>query len=78
MRTTCYEIGGDVFSLAEIHNCIIRGKMPRPVSLKPPYVDVPRKSNAYRYYALEFVDPRISFVVVRPMRDMKLRFLPIH
>ncbi|CAB9508403.1 expressed unknown protein [Seminavis robusta] len=63
MRASCYEIGGDVFSLAEIQSCIIRGNMSRPVSPKPPYVDAPKKSNAYRFYALKFTDPRINFVL---------------
>lgn len=64
MRASCYEIGGDVFSLAEIQSCIIRGKMSRPVSPKPPYVDVQKKSNAYRYYALDYTDPRVNFILV--------------
>lgn len=65
MRASCYEIGGDVFSLAEIQSCIIRGNMSRPISPKPPYVDVSKKSNAYRYYALKYTDPRVNFVLVR-------------
>lgn len=63
MRTTCYEIGGDVFSLAELNNCVIRGNLSRAVSPKPPYIDAPRKSNAYRFYALERVDSRINLVL---------------
>lgn len=63
MRTTCYEIGGDVFSLAELNNCDIRGNLSRAVSPKPPYIDAPRKSNAYRFYALDRVDARINFVL---------------
>jgi hypothetical protein len=63
MRTTCYEIGGDIFSLAELNNCVIRGNLSRAVSPKPPYIDAPRKSNAYRFYALERVDTRINFVL---------------
>jgi hypothetical protein len=64
MRASCYEIGGDVFSLAEIQGCIIRGNMSRPISAKPPYVEVSKKSNAYRYYALQYTDPRVNFVLV--------------
>ena len=64
MRASCYEIGGDVFSLAEIQSCIIRGNMSRPVNPKPPYVDVSKKSNAYRFYALKYTDPRVNFVLV--------------
>ena len=63
MRCTCYEIGGDVFSLAELNCCVIRGGLSRPISPKNPYVDVPKKSNAYRFYALDRVDTRINFVL---------------
>lgn len=73
MRASCYEIGGDVFSLAELQSCIIRGNMSRPLSPKPPYVDVPKKSNAYRYYALDYIDPRVNFIVVRPSSLRSIR-----
>jgi hypothetical protein len=63
MRTTCYEIGGDVFSLAEIHSCIIRGKMSKPVHPKPPYIEAPKKSSSYRFYALDYTDPRVNFIL---------------
>jgi hypothetical protein len=63
MRTSCYEIGGDVFSLAELSCCVIRGKMSKPTSPKPPYIDAPKKSNAYRYYALDYADARVHFVL---------------
>lgn len=63
MRTSCYEIGGDVFSLAELHNCVICGKMSKLINPKPPYIDAPRKSNAYKYYALEYTDVRVHFVL---------------
>jgi Protein of unknown function, DUF547 len=63
MRTSCYEIGGDVFSLAELQCCVIRGKMSKPVAPKPPYIEPPKKSNAYRYYALGFTDCRVHFVL---------------
>ena len=64
MRTTSYEIGDDVFSLAEINASILRGKMSRPVNPKPPYIEAPKKSNAHRIYALEYSDARINFVLV--------------
>ena len=64
MRTMCYEIGDDVFSLAEINASILRGKMSRPLNPKPPYIEAPKKSNAYRLYALEYSDARINFVLV--------------
>jgi hypothetical protein len=64
MRTSCYEIGGDIFSLAEMHCCIIRGKMTRPVAPKPPYIDISKKSNAYRHYALSYTSPSaINFLL---------------
>lgn len=42
MLTSCYEIGGDVFSLAELYSCVIRGNMPRPITAKPPYIEAPK------------------------------------
>ena len=63
MRTNCYEIGGDVFSLAELQLCVIRGRMSRPVAPKAPFFDVPRKSQAFQYYALGFTSPLVNFVV---------------
>ena len=67
MRTSCYEVGGDVFSLAEIHCCIIRGNMPPPVASKSPYyVDVAKKANSYLRYALDFKEPTVNFILVSP------------
>lgn len=63
MRTSCYEIGGDVFSLAELYCCVLRGKMSKPVNPKPPYIEAPKKSQAYRHYALDCKDPRLNFVL---------------
>ena len=63
MRTSCYEIGGDVFSLAELHSCVICGKMSKQINPKPPYVEAPRKSQAFKHYALDYTDPRIHFVL---------------
>lgn len=65
MRTSCYEIGNDVFSLAELYCCVLRGKMSRPSNLKPPYPEVPKKSIPFRHYALDFKDARMNFVLVR-------------
>jgi Protein of unknown function, DUF547 len=61
MRTSCYEIGRDVFSLAELHSCVIRGNMSRAVAAKIPFVDAPKKSNAYRYYSLGYLNPCTNF-----------------
>mmetsp|Transcript_23947 Transcript_23947/g.44519 ORF Transcript_23947/g.44519 Transcript_23947/m.44519 type:complete len:594 (+) Transcript_23947:57-1838(+) len=63
MKTSCYEIGGDVFSLAELQCCVIRGKMSKPTAPKPPYIEAPKKSNAHRYYALDYTDARVHFVL---------------
>ncbi len=63
MRTSCYEIGGDVFSLAELHSCVICGKMSKLINPRPPYIEAPRKSNAYKFYALDFIDSRVHFVL---------------
>ena len=63
MRTACYEIGDDVFSLAELYCNVLRGKMSKPVNPKPPYIEAPKKSVSYRHYALECRDPRINFVL---------------
>ena len=62
-RTSCYEIGGDVFSLAELYHCVLRGSLSKPVSPKIPYFDIPRKSSAYSVYALKYTDPRIAFIL---------------
>lgn len=65
-RCSCYEIGGDVFSLAELDACVIRGKLSRPSSIKPPFVSAAKKSRAYQMvYGLGFLDHRINFVLVR-------------
>ena len=65
MRTHCYEIGGDVFSLAELEACVIRGNLPKPYYPKPPYVQPHRSSAAYFVYALDYLDPRVMFVLNR-------------
>lgn len=63
MRTSCYEIGGDVFSLAELYSCVLRGNMSRPTSSRPPFIDAPKKSNAFRYYSLRITTPNTNFVL---------------
>jgi hypothetical protein len=64
MRTMCYEIGGDVFSLAEINSCVLRGKMSKPKDPKAPYIEAPKKSSSFKHYALTYTDARVNFVVV--------------
>jgi hypothetical protein len=63
MRSSCYEIGGEVFSLAEIANCVIRGNMNHPEKAKPPFVTAPKKSSSYHYYALTYKTRLTHFVL---------------
>ena len=63
MRTSCYEIGGDVFSLAELNICVIRGRMTRPSAPKPPFFDISKKSQVYQCYALGFTTNRVNFIL---------------
>lgn len=63
MRASCYEIGDDVFSLAELYCLVLRGKMMKPSNPKPPYMEAPKKSLAYKHYALDYRDPRLNFVL---------------
>ena len=52
-RVSCYEIGNDVFSLAELECCLLRGRMNRPTNPRSPYIEAPKASQtAYRHYAL--------------------------
>ncbi len=63
-RCSCYEIGEDVFSLAELECCVIRGNTSRPSHIKPPFVDAPKTSRHYRMYGLSATDFRINFILV--------------
>jgi len=63
MLSHCYEIGQDVFSLAELESCVIRGNMSKPVYSKPPFVTTPSQSREHLIYALGAVDPRINFLL---------------
>ena len=63
MRTCCYEIGEDVYSLAELNSCIIRGHMSRPTISKPPYIEAPRRSASYRSLALRTTTPHLNFLL---------------
>ena len=64
MRCNCYEIGGNVFSLAELECVVIRGELSRGVNTKPPYVEAPKASKGYHLYSLTRVDARINFILV--------------
>lgn len=63
MRTHCYEIGSDVFSLAELECCVIRGNSSQAYHPRPPFVGAPKNSRAHFCYALESFDPRINFIL---------------
>jgi len=63
MCTHCYEIGGDVFSLAELESCVIRGNMSKPSYTKAPHVRPPKNSTAHYAYALDFMDVRTNFIL---------------
>ena len=65
-RCSCYEIGEDVFSLAELECCVIRDKASRSSNIKSPFVSVAKKSRIYqRIYGLDSSDERINFLLVR-------------
>ena len=49
--------------MAELHAYVIRGNMSRPTSGKPPAIEPPRKSEAYRLYALGRTTPRLHFLL---------------
>jgi hypothetical protein len=63
MRTTCYEIGGDVFSLAELQQYLIRAGMSKATNARPPYIEAPKKSASYEYYALGYTSSRVHFLL---------------
>ena len=78
MRCSCYEIGGDVFSLAELECRVLRGNTSPPSQIKPPYVEAPKKSKFYLDYALEFVDPKINFVINNAISPSNPTTIPIY
>jgi len=66
MRCFCYEIGEDVFSLAEL-DFIIRGSMTLPVHAKlSPFILPPKNllRPYQKFYGLMFGDHRINFILV--------------
>lgn len=69
MRTYCYEVGGDVFSLAELDSCVLSGKYTRPY--KSPFATAPKNSIATypKLYALEYIDSRLHFVICRHLSE---------
>jgi len=63
MRCVCYEIGNDVFSLAELEHCVIRGKLSLPSSNRSMFVEPAKSSEGFKKYSLACVDARINFVL---------------
>lgn len=62
-RRLCYEIGGDVFSLAGLECMVFRGNSSMMIHSKQPFVKPPKKSKSYIEYSLDFADPRINFIL---------------
>lgn len=60
---SCYEIGGEVFSLAEIEQCVLRGKLskPKPMTKQDPILV--SGSEDHSSYALSGIDLRINFLL---------------
>jgi len=70
MRCSCYEIGGDVFSLAELETYVLRGNMSRAIGAKSPFVVAPKGSREHKMYALEHSDARLNLILVRSMKTV--------
>jgi hypothetical protein len=61
--TVSYEIGGDVFSLAEISQCVLRGNLSKPKVLSrhdPPLLP---PSDDHFLYSIALADERINFLL---------------
>jgi len=72
-RTNCYNVGGDIFSLAELENCVIRGNMSKAINPKFPFVQAPKKSRVrYLTYALGIIDPRVNFVLAQNISSIPI------
>ena len=58
-----YAIGDDVFSLAELEQCVLRGKLCRPKVTSRHEAPVISLSDSHFHYALEKADCRINFLL---------------
>mmetsp|Transcript_2996 Transcript_2996/g.4552 ORF Transcript_2996/g.4552 Transcript_2996/m.4552 type:complete len:1659 (+) Transcript_2996:117-5093(+) len=58
-----YEIGGDVFSLAELEHCVIGGRLHRPTTVPRNFCAPPPISDDHYAYALQLADRRVRFIV---------------
>jgi hypothetical protein len=56
-----YEIGGEVFSLVELEQCVLRGKLTRPMFIPKIGYTLPSVDDSRYEYALSAVDERIGF-----------------
>jgi hypothetical protein len=54
-----YEIGGDVFSLAELEYCVVGGKLEMPASIPRGWCAPPPSGDDHYVYALQMVDRRV-------------------
>jgi hypothetical protein len=68
MRCSSYEVGGNVYSLAEIESIILRGNLSRAVNPKAPFVVAPKEAYFESYSSLTTVDARINFLLVCMLR----------
>lgn len=63
MRCSCYEVGGDVFSLAEIESIILRGNLSSAANVKAPFVVASKEARSVPHFSLTMVDARINFLL---------------
>ncbi len=61
-RLNSYEIGNDVFSLAELEQCVLRGALSSCKKTCPTGSSIAASDDHYKY-ALGNVDPRINFFI---------------
>jgi hypothetical protein len=59
----CYEIGNDVFSLAELEHCVICGKLERPTHVPRNFTPPPPLNDDHYAYALQNTDCRARFIL---------------
>lgn len=62
-ETVSYEIGDDVFSLAELEHCVLRGKLCKPRAMPRNFAQVPPFTDDHYAYALGGTDQRLNFLI---------------
>ena len=58
-----YEIGGDVFSLAELEHCVVSGKLNRPTSMPRNCSAPPPPTDDHYAYAIHLADRRTRCIM---------------